>query len=400
MEAHHYCVTMTAGIAVRATVLSLAAVLLLAGCSPDATASGKPSAHPTSASDSNDSNDSDDAGKGGNPTPVPFVDLDCAGLVDASLATSSIVDPVTLQQAVLSQGYLLTDGLPSIHEPPTFATRIASGFTCEWSNGQSQVLDVAQNPDYSGFILDVLPDASAYWTQYLAYLAGYGLNTEYCQQYDKSECDIDTLIDGTWYHLRAYGVNVPAGAGDAAVAAAGHAIVNNAAAAIAAASASTDEPGDPDGTATLSSECAQFFSPAQLAAAAGEPLELTVDSSAPQIAGFGAAANLAASVDYCSWHGTANPDFDYDALLVSWLQGGEWAFNQLADAGAFSGATTLAVPGLGSDDSAKLQCVDDRCSVDLLVAHDWIWFSVRPSASTTPTAAATALATAIVSAVG
>ena len=393
MGPRHYCVTMTAGIAARATVLSLAAVLLLAGCTPAVPGSATPSPGSTSTSDSNDP---DSQNADGDPTPVPFVDLGCAGLVTSALATSSIVEAVTLQQAVLSQGYLLTDGLPSLHEPATFAARIASGFTCEWSNGQPQVLDVAQNPAYSGFVLDVLPAAASYWAQYQSYLTSYGLGTEYCYKYDKSECDIDTLIDGSWYHLRAYGVT---GAGDAAVAATGHAIIAGAAASIAAATPSTDEPADPDGTASLSAECTQFFSDADLATAAGQTLALTVNTDAPVIAVFGAAANLAASIDYCSWHGTANPEFDYDALLVSWLQGGEWAFSQLDAAGAFTGATALTVPGLGANDSAKMLCVDDRCSVDLLVAHDWIWFSVRPAAPTTPTAAATALAAAIVASV-
>jgi hypothetical protein len=345
---------------------------------------------------------------------VPFVDLDCASLVPTAVAQAAIKAPITAQSAVFSQGYLLTDGLPSVHEPMTFATRIAGGFTCEWSNGVPQVLDVSENPAYSGAILDVLPNATDAWNAHLAYLNSFGGKTEYCAAYDSAQCDIEALIDGSWYHLRSFNVNVAVNASDAAVAAAARTIIDAAAASIAAAAQKSGKPGVLAGTAALSEDCGQFFTPAELNAATGMSLSASPEpASTGEIYTMGTATWSVAHAKLCSWFKTGDQEGYYDMALLSWLEGGEWAFNEVKAGGGFANATELDVPGLsvpgldvpgpGADGAAYLECNEDRCGIDILVSHDWVWFSIWANSSVsavTPNAAAAAIAAKIVEQLG
>jgi hypothetical protein len=394
---------MSAGIAARVTVLAVTAALLLAGC-------GSPP--PPESNDSNTDPNSPQNSVPNKPAivtladtvPVPFVDLDCASLVPAAVAQAAIAVPITPQPVVLSQGYLLTDGLPSVHEPMTFSTQIAKGFTCEWSNGEPQVLDVAQNPDYAGIVLDVLPNATDTWNSHLAYITGFGGTTEYCTAYATADCEMETLIDGTWYRMRSYHVNVGANVPDAQVIAAAKPVIDAAVASIAAATPKTGKPGVLAGTASLSEDCNQFFTPPELDAATGISLSiLPPPTTATEIYGLGAAADQVAKVDYCSWYLAGNSEGYYDMALLSWLEGGEWAFAKLEDGGGFAKATALDVPGLSAKEGAYIECFEDRCAVDVLVSHDWIWFSIwlNSTVSTvTPNAAATAIAAKIVEEIG
>ena len=337
--------------------------------------------------------------------PVPFVDLNCASLVPTAVAQAVIKEAVTPQPVVLSQGYLLTDGLPSVHEPMTFSTQIAGGFTCEWSNGEPQVLEVAQNPAYSGAVLDVLPNATDAWNAHIAYLTTFGGQTEYCTAYEVTGCDMEALIDGTWYSLRSYNVNVASTASDAAVAAVARPIIDAAAASVAVAKKNTGKSGVLSGTASLSHDCNQFFTAAELDTAAG--LGLTVDVAVPdaaEIYGLNAAASNVAKVDYCSWHLTSNAEGYYNMALMAWLQGGEWAFTALQSGGGFAHATEIDVPGLTGKETAYVECSDDNwCGVDVLVSHDWVWFSIWLDSSVSavsPTAAVVAVAALIASRIG
>jgi hypothetical protein len=392
---------MSAGTAARVTVLVFAAALALTGCgAPPSPASNDSKIDPNSPQ--NEPNTPAIVTLA-DTVPVPFVDLDCAGLVPTAVAQAALKKPVVAQPVVLSQGYLLTDGLPSVHEPMTFATQIDGGFTCEWSNGESQILDVAQNPAYAGAILDVLPNATAAWGLYLDYLQTFDGKTQYCEAYDTADCQIDELIDGTWYSLRTYQVNVAANAPEASVVAAARPILDAAAASVAAATPKTGTPGVLSGTAALSDDCNQFFSAAELDAAAGVPLTLDPQVAGGQIFTFGSAAKQAADVDYCSWHLTSNENY-YNMAMISWLEGGEWAFAKLQSGNGFANATEIDVPGLSGKETAYVECVDgNECSVDILVSHDWVWFSIwlnSTVSAVTPEAAAAAIAAKIAAKIG
>ena len=381
-------------IAARVTVLVVSAALLLAGCgAPPAPGSNDSPNEPNSPQNQTPNNPA--VVTLADTVPVPFVDLDCASLVPAAVAQAAIAIPISLRPVVLAQGYLVTDGLPSVHEPMTFSTELAGGFTCEWSNGEPQVLDVAQNPDYAGIILDVLPDATDAWNAHLAYITGFGGATEYCTAYATADCEMEALIDGTWYALRSYHVNVGANVPDAQVVAAAKPVIDAAVASIAAASANTKKPGVLAGTAPLSDDCNQFFTAAELDAAAGLSLTLDPPVVATDIAGLSTAAHEVAKVDYCSWHLTGNENY-YNVGLLSWLEGGEWAFARIQAGGGFANATEIDVPGLSGKETAYVECIDDsQCSLDILVSHDWVWFSILLNSSVsavTPTAAAAAIA--------
>ena len=389
-------------IAARVTVLVVSAALLLAGCgAPPVPGSNDSPDDPNSPQ--NDTPNKPAVVTLADTVPVPFVDLDCAGLVPAAVAQAAIALPISLRPVVLAQGYLLTDGLPSVHEPMTFSTQIAGGFTCEWSNGEPQVLDVAQNPDFAGVILDVLPNATDAWNAHLAYITGFGGKTEYCTAYATADCEMEALIDGTWYAMRSYHVNVGANVPDAQVVAAAKPVIDAAAAAVAAATPNTDKPGVVAGTAPLSTDCNQFFTGAELDAAAGLSLTLDPSVAATEIAGLGTAAWQAGKVDYCTWHLTGNENY-YDMGALSWLEGGEWAFARIQSGGGFSNATEIDVPRLTGKETAYVECIDGtRCSVDIMVSHDWAWFSIWLDSSVsavTPTAAAAAIAAKIAEKIG
>ena len=389
-------------IAARVTVVVVTAALLLTGCgAPPSPESNDSQTDPNSPQ--NTVPDKPAVVTLADTVPVPFVDLDCASLVPAAVAQAAISSPISLQPVVLAQGYLLTDGLPSVHEPMTFSTQIAGGLTCEWSNGESQIFEVAQNPDYAGVILDVLPNATAAWNAHLAYITGFGGKTEYCTAYATADCEMEALIDGTWYALRSYHVNVGANVPDAQVVAAAKPVLDAAVAAVAAATPNTDKAGVIAGTAALSTDCNQFFTAAELDAAAGLSLTLDPSVAATDIASFSTAAWQAGKVDYCSWHLTSNENY-YNMGLLSWLEGGEWAFARIQAGGGFANATEIDVPGLTGKETAYVECIDDtRCGVDIMVSHDWVWFSIwlDSSVSTvTPTAAAAAIAAKIAEKIG
>ena len=336
---------------------------------------------------------------------MPFVDLECGDLVSDAVLAPLVTEPVALRPVVVSQTMLISDGLPSVDEPDTFAPRLAGGFTCEWSNGVTELLESAQNPAYVGLVLRVLPDAQANWDSFAATAGVTGDRVEYCFWYTPAQCVIDTIVDGTWYSVELYGAT---GGKDAEVAAAGRTALDAAVAAIAAADEPAVTQALPAGTIALDEhDCLQFFDQSAIDSAFGLGLAANTLPASASIWGLLSASYAQSDRPYCSWRNAADPQDDhyYDLLWLSWIEGGEWAYDELADGGAFDTATALAVPGLGADESAVLSCgpEPEDCEVNLLVGHDWIWFTVGAFPEVTPntsTAIATALATELVANLG
>jgi hypothetical protein len=64
---------------------------------------------------------------------------------------------------------------------------------------------------------------------------------------------------------------------------------------------------------------------------------------------------------------------------VSYLPGGDWAFETLGDDWASAGGVATRIAGL-DDGDAMLRCVDpqDACILDLRIDRDWVRISILP----------------------
>ncbi|MET3768937.1 hypothetical protein ABIB15_001623 [Marisediminicola sp. UYEF4] len=291
--------------------------------------------------------------------PLPYVDASCAELLSTASLASGFAVPVAALEVVENIYLSGSDG------PLRFALRQLGGIECEWSNGEPIIANFGPNPRYVGVTLRVLPGAEDRWQYFSDYYSVEGAEQAYCgETAEPTSCLINALVADDWVELELQAAASVIGDGSNAEAVTRR-LYDEFVAALSAAPASSAEWSPPTGTIPLSSECAQFVSPADAAAIIGLPVYFDgMDGGASLVAASW--ANSGGSP--CFWaHSPEEPA----GVFVSWLPGGEWAWMEQQRPGSYE---AVAVPGLLPDDAAWLDCPASTgdCALDLIVGHNWI----------------------------
>ena len=317
--------------------------------------------------------------------PTPFLDITCGDILDSSALSELFPTAVELQPFVTNNELALNTG------PISYALQQLGGIECEWSNGQPARDEVqTANPEYVGATLRVFPDAAEGWQ---AWAKGRELTGDrWVGCAGDSHCEIDALTGSTWVELTT---------GGAADAQATGAAMDTVLAAIDSAAPSEAQWSPPAGTVELANDCEQFFSAADVQSLLGMDTEIFLDG---RDGGDSLLAQSwrAAGVSGCPW---IVSELTGLGGVHSWLEGGDWAFDVERERRTAQ-PTELAVSGLEEGDSAWVDCAaaDRACTLDVIVAHDWIQVELTPStlaqySDAEPLEVVTALADSIVAAV-
>ncbi len=335
--------------------VAIMAVLALAGCTPPS-----PSSTPTPSPSGAAPSPTGSATPTPEPealSPEPVLDLDCGDLTTASLSGVLPGD-----RTPRDPGVSIMNALPTI--APVYSIRSLGGIACEWSNGVAFSPQRGFAPGYQGVRVFVLPNGTAQFDRYVDYYGSAGLS---CSS-DGSFCESNDLVGTTWIGMRVEG-------GSSATAAS--ALVGEIAGVVSAAGPGADPWVPPTGTADLPTSCAGIVPDATVSSALG--VGVPVQSVGPA-GGWSleAGADVQNGTVRCSW---LYLDSDSGVGAMGALHGGAWAWAEARPSlTAPSVPAELAVSGLGADDEAWIRCASDgsTCTVDLVIAGNWIEFSLWP----------------------
>ena len=340
-----------------AALVVTAALLFLAGCTPEAPA---PIASPTSAPASPTSTPS--------PTidtvsaPQPRIDLTCDDLA-ASLPLTS-----TFSTAVSPRSRAKTEYSAQPSRPDEYIVRSVGGLVCEFSNGQPEGASV-YNPAYVGVRVVVLPEPGAEWERYIALVEDSDNAGGACIPDDvgTTRCSLRVLSANRGIEVYIAG---------AVSEAAGTALADAALSAVTSAGPGGAAWTPPAETLSLPAECETYITGASVQAITGLATAFTVISVRGGAGGYNLrfAAEEINGSPACFFR-FALDDGGLGSLYV--LRGGEWAW---AEAQTIVGATPITVAGLGADDEAWLRCgpADAWCVVDLMLGGNWIELYLTP----------------------
>lgn len=331
-----------------APVLLIATVLLTACTSPtpapSATVTSTPTPEPTVTALASE--------------PLPRFDLACDDLVPppatAFRAPVAPRDPIATYAG--ATGYL----------PRLSAIQAIGGLVCEWSNGQPQASVTGANPDYTGIVVSILPDASEQWARYASTYGITGSRDFRCAS--TASCGGDELVGEYWLTAEADGV-------------ADEAAIDSALAAIASAlgnlPASRPIAAPPTGTVPLGADCTSLVGLSEVSAATGLADDLQALYAHGGWSPY-AAAEQELLVHHCFWsHWGQEVNIGGAAAIPG---GAGLGLHYLEVATAPTTATPLDVDGLAAGDSAWQRCSGSTCFVDVIAGGNWVQFSLDEAA--------------------
>ncbi|PJJ71493.1 hypothetical protein CLV46_1042 [Diaminobutyricimonas aerilata] len=339
---------MTSTRALPALLGLTASILLLAGCATPASPVPSPSSTPTPSATPVD------------PVvePASVFDLECADLV-----TPEDIESLALWQPVTVASDEPLSTLPGGTGPLAYGTQQLGGLHCEWNNGKDYYADETGSPSelYAGVLVNALPHATAEWPKYLANYKQEA-STANCHDIAATwRCEQNDLVGDVWLRVTVSGVTAGSETQASAAAAAVFARVTSA---IAASPRTPQADWMPADTIGLDGSCERFGQPAEITALLGLDTEMVWVRPA---GGW--------SLEASTWDMMRSapcligaPHADYSVAVIDWLPAGEWAWRKAERTG-----TPLSLSGMGEDDHARLECLDDgRCIADMLVGRNWI----------------------------
>jgi len=303
-------------------------------------------------------------------TPQPALDIDCSGLAAAGSIAAAFgpsvhaVDP------------LVTQGLETPTVPDAFVIQTMGGISCEWNNGVPFV-GVPTATSYVGAQLAILPRATTQWAHYNT---TYGAAAEgvFCTSTDPQiVCESEQLVGSTWVALWMYGAVSEAQA---------HTLAASVTAAVSAAPAGAPAWTPPSSTRTFG-DCASLLTPAQVQAdlgVTGASILFTLPAGGWSIQ---AAARENADAVGCLLQYAGE---DSTPGQISWLRGGEWAYDLAASTSdpGWGASTPVTIAGLATGDRATERCTDPTtpdyeglaiCTVNLALGGNWIQVVFEPN---------------------
>ncbi|MGR2752187.1 hypothetical protein [Agromyces arachidis] len=341
-----------ARIRTRRPLTATAAVLAIAALSLSACA-GSPAPATTDAATppASETTEPTAAPAPGSAQPASRYDLTCDELVPQQ-AVSDMFD-VALEPV----DPLVTAAAAGISVPRMTSVLSVGGLACGWSNGAEYNSQFGTNPAYTGVLVTVVPPQDAGWSP-RAIQAGMPAPDASCTA---DVCTMTRVASGAW-------IAVEGEAGPATILPAGADAVANAA--VAAVDAASPPAAAAEVPTRIPEGCEAVLPAAQVEQITGAT-GLTVSEQGGGGWSDWAEAGWIAGDLGCSW---TPPDSEESVVWVSWVRGGRWAYDRVADAGALVPSPSTTGIAVSGDDVAQVRCDPSRavCAVDLVLGPDWV----------------------------
>jgi len=232
------------------------------------------------------------------------------------------------------------------------------------------------DPDYIGFAVSVAPVTEQQWSLFRDYYEVKKNRQSYCFTDTGFFCAADIFAgDAWWIEVQATGMDTVSAK---ALTKTFNGVVDGLVASVTGATESGTPWSAPEGTIALGG-CDSILSPkAASTAIGGAPVEILNPEGGVSL---DSTARTELEALWCLYPIT---DTDDAVGTLTWLPGGEWAWNEASQFDLPGGEPTpLDVAGLIADDGdgAWTRCSGDTCEVDLVVGHNWINFSLASSNS-------------------
>ncbi|GAA1057639.1 hypothetical protein GCM10017608_00410 [Agromyces luteolus] len=340
------------GIAARLRAPGILAVALAAGVSLSACAapSAGPAGPTTAAATPTPSTEPVAETAPGSEPPVARYDLDCDGLVPATLVGDLFAAPVEPTDP------LVTASSVGISLPRMTSIVAVGGLACEWSNGEPSNSQYGTNPAHVGLLVTVVPPPAGGWSDTAVRFGMPAAGTDCGGQ----TCTATQPASGAWVQVQATdgsGAPDPTTFGR---------VVDAAVAAVDA--ASPPEPPAATGSA-IPDDCQDLVPDAVVESAAGVA-EVVESSFAGGWSEWAEAKTIAGDLG-CRWF---RADADEIVAGADWVRGGRWAYERIADGGGLVPPGSEVDLGLVAPDVAVLRCdaAYGTCAVDVVVGADWV----------------------------
>ncbi|TFD53396.1 hypothetical protein E3T46_03515 [Cryobacterium sp. Hh11] len=236
--------------------------------------------------------------------------------------------------------------------------------------------------------VEVLPDASAQWTDYIAKNPDVvsGLDAVYgdasnvaCFNIGGSfSCSVNILVGQNWIDVYAQGLNVEPSASNEAVVERVDPLILD----IVNTVKNTPAPGPawvaPTSTGMLPADCSVYASADEFRAAFGSTGEILISGDSDGDGwGIDNAGWAMTGGDRCVW--APESTGQTWPFVVTALPGGEWAFDTSARLMAAGGGVSAVAQGSTDIDRATFGChvYSEFCTLDTVIAGNWVQFSAE-----------------------
>jgi hypothetical protein len=296
--------------------------------------------------------------------PTPLLDLDCNELIGDGI-------DVLFAKSLSSWDPARTIAEAGTTVPYKYDIEQLGGLTCEWSNGTPQSDKLGGDPNYVGLAVSVAPVTQDQWTPFRDYYGVSDNRQVYCFTDTGNFCAADAFVDGRWWlEVQATGTD---GVKASVLSKTFKGIVSDMIATVTNAAPSGAVWSAPEDTIPLDSNCATILTGKQVATAVATTK--TVEPRFPQ-GGVSLDGTSREALD-ALWCTYSFADSDDGVGILTWLPGGEWAWNEARDFNLPGGAIVeLDVAGLDEGEGAWVRCADSNCVLDLVVGHNWITFQL------------------------
>lgn len=308
--------------------------------------------------------------------PTPRFDATCDDLVDAA-ALQSFVGPGAGELRAVDRGRTLAPDVAAIDQ--------LGALMCGWDDGQSW--SAWQGPPEGQQVvrLHLVRDAAEAAQRYVDTYAGqigpspYGptasgprcVGVEYGQS--SGYCHFDAWLSDTWIEFTVDGIALDDFASDAEIVAAFTVLTDRVVETLAAEPPHTEAWTAPV-SASTATDCEQLASDDEVRTITGAAnTSFGPYWDGPRIGQYSFASDHVVSLK--CW--ILIDDTEASLGGVSYLPGGDWAFETLGDDWASAGGVETSIAGL-DDGDAVLRCADPRdgCILDLRVDRDWVRISM------------------------
>jgi hypothetical protein len=252
------------------------------------------------------------------------------------------------------------------------------GLACDWSAIGSVSSQTGYPTDYSGVHIEVLPEATGAWSNYVT--SGWSNakpgGSWYCfNRPPQSFCSFENLIGTNWTSIDISGYPEGGATTDENYAAVVRPFVDQIVNVIAGAQTSSEVWHDESASAPPQN-CESILPIATVSSTVGVPELLAYPSrDEPKYGLLRTASRFAVNEFDCQWMTGVESGVGGVVLLPS----GGWALKRMLPVNSASGpAQPLELPGLGSEDGAWIRCStpNQTCIVDLLVGGNWAQLSL------------------------